>query len=785
MAENRIEILERALERQKKARRQAESILEVKSRELFDTARQLKEANEQLEGLLSEKTAELQGIFVNIVDPYVVMDTYGNVIRMNSAAKEFLGFDHAKNPKNLTELVHPDYEQYTRDSLRQLFRDGFLKNYVARIQVAPGHEPFVQINGSVIYDRDNKPVAAQGIIRDITREREAADLIREQKQQLDIIVDHSPLGIVLTVDGQIIKANHAFEVLTGYPHQEVIGKKLASLSTPEDPDLGARLEREMARGTRDTYHLVKRYVRADGRNILAKATVSAVRDKNGKEVYRVKILEDITRQREAELKIHASESRLSNLIENLNTAVLLEDQDRKIALTNQQFCDIFGITAPPESLKGYDCDTAARQSMGLFEDENGFLDRIDEILKARELVHGEELLLKDGRILERDYIPIYSDEHYQGHLWTYSDVTLPRLYKQTIEQERNKYGSIIANMNLGMIEVDLDDTIQMVNKRFSQMSGYGETELLGQTATEILRVSNKEIIPEMLERRKKGYSDSYEVEVATKKGERKYWLVSGAPRYDEKGRLAGTIGIHLDVTMQKELEAQKELLLKELQASNRELSEYAHIVSHDLKSPLRSVNALVSWMQEDYRDKLGPEGQLQLQMMQDKIEGMDHLIDDILRYSSIQQDAAAQEEVDLNQVVSNIREIIFIPDHVRIVIMDELPVIRAIPAQMHQLFQNLLSNAVTHIENPEGLVTVGCRDIGDFWEFYVEDNGVGIPPEYHQKIFQMFQSISGKRKGTGIGLSIVKKITELHGGEVRVASTPGQGTTFTFTIRKQ
>lgn len=651
-------MLKKALERQKKARRQAEMILEEKSRELYETSRQLQETNARLENLLSEKTSELEGVFVNIVDPYVVMDLDTNVIRMNSAAVQFLGYDHTKEALNLSTLVHPDYRDYTLDALKQLYSVGTLKNYRARIFLKDGSTRFVQVNSSMIYDKDRNPIAAQGIIRDITGEMEAQEQIR------------------------------------------------------------------------------------------------------------------------------ASQNRLATLISNLQTGVLLESEDRKISLTNQMFCDLFQIPVSPDQLKGADCSNAAEESKHHFADPEGFVKRIEKVLKSKKLVLSDELKMKDGRILERDYIPIFSDGKYKGHLWTYQDVTLRKNYKKNIEAQKEKYWSIIANMNLGLVEVDNEDIIQLVNQSFCTMSGYSEKELLGSKAADILKVREKNLIEEKGKERLKGRSNSYEIKVLAKSGKEKHWLVSGAPRYDEAGKVIGSIGIHLDITAQKNLEIQKEELLAELEESNKGLQEYAHIVSHDLKSPLRSISALATWLYDDYKDKLDDAGIYNLQMMQEKVEGMDKLIDGILKYSSIKSESLENSPVDLNTVVNEIREIIFIPDHVNVIIMDPLPTLEADATKMHQLFQNLIGNAVTNIDKEEGIVAIGVKEEKDHWEFYIRDNGVGIPEEYHEKIFKIFQSIGNEERSTGIGLSIVKKIIDLYQGEIWLESEVGQGTTFFFTLKK-
>lgn len=783
--EKEIELLKRALERQKKARQQAERILEEKSKELYSTANRLKEANERLEGLVTSATSELEGVFTNIVDPYIVMDLESNVLKMNNAAKEFFGVNFPEEPLNLKDVVHPDYADYTLASFQNLMSSGVLKNYQANLVLPNGQQPRVQVNSSLILNTAGEPIAAQGIVRDITSETEVKELISEQKRQLDIIVQNSSLGIVLTVDGKIVRSNQAFQKMLGYTGKELQGRTVKQVTVQESfPDSKKNLE-AMEKGEVDHFTMVKKYRRKDGGEIEAKTSVSAVRNLQGELSYQVALIEDIGKELQAERARIASENRLSALVRNLGLGVLLENEARCIELVNQQFCNLFGIPVPPEQMKGADCVSALEEIKNIFADPEAFKSRVNEVLRKQETVLGDELELKDGRIMERDYIPIFHEGTYKGHLWTYNDVTIRKTYKRNLEIQKEKYSSIIANMNLGLLEVDNNEVIQLVNQSFCAMSGYEEKELLGKKASDIIRLKDP---AQMLEKnmvRKTGLTDSYEIEVFNKQGEKRHWLISAAPRYDEQEEIVGSIGIHLDITDQKELELQKERLLKELEASNQGLQEYAHIVSHDLKSPLRSISALVTWMQQDYTEVLDDNGLFNLQLMQEKLEGMDKLIDGILRYSSIDTAHLKTERVDLNKVVGEIREIIYIPEHVQVVIMDTMPEIQADATMMHQLFQNLISNAVVNIDKREGLVTVHTMEKDSHYQFSVRDNGKGIPPAYHKKIFEIFQSVGDEARSTGIGLSIVKKIVDLYGGRIWLESEVGQGTTFHFTIAKR
>ena len=781
-----VAVLKRALDREKRARKEAERLLEDKSKQLYDASLHLREANGRLESLVSKKDVEIDGAFVNIIDPYVVMDLDTKVVNMNSSAKEFLGFDHKKEDVYLSSLVHADYVQYTMESFQTLLQIGILKNYNVKIITRKYGEKFVNINASLIYGENGNPIAAQGIIRDITKEIQIKELLESQKKQQDIIVENSSLGILLVVKDKIVKANKTFVELLGHSEVELQQMSVDDISTIEDVSLYEDILENNKRGNSDKFSIIRKFHKKDGQSIWGKTSVSTVRNDKGEVDYKVVMIEDITQDKISEERLKASEQRLSTLITNLQTGVLLEDENRRMVLTNQKFCDLFNIPLAPEKLKGVNCKKSLDKYKHLFVEPEHMVKRTEHILKKRELVISDELELTDGRTFERDYIPLFIDDVYTGHLWTYNDITLRKNYRKNLEIQKEKYSSIIANMNLGLVEIDGDSNILLANHRYAEMIGIPQEQLVGKNVLELMNLDEQNLnkIKSQFEKRKKNQSDSYEVEVTIANGERKHWLISGAPRYDESGEVVGSIGVHLDITKQKELELQKQKLLTELEDSNKGLQEYAHIVSHDLKSPLRSVTALATWLHDDYKDVLDENGKYNLQMMMEKVEGMDKLIDGILKYSTVNNDVLDNTEVDVNEVIQEITEIIYIPEHVTVKAANKLPIIQADKVKIHQLFQNFLSNAVVNIDKKVGLVEIASKETTTHWLFSIKDNGVGIPEEYHEKIFKIFQSIGNNERSTGIGLSIVKKIIDRYNGKVWLDSEIGVGTTFYFTLEK-
>jgi PAS domain S-box-containing protein len=498
---------------------------------------------------------------------------------------------------------------------------------------------------------------------------------------------------------------------------------------------------------------------------------------------KLKIDELIRNEKEINEKLRASESRLTSMIYNLQTSILIEDEHRRIVIANQTFCNTFDIPLKPEDLIGFDCSNSAEQTKNLFVDSDYFVDRIQEILEKREIVLDEELELKDGRILERRYIPIISNGVYKGNMWSYNDITLDKLYKESIKKEREKYRSIIDNMNIGLLEVDNNDMIQLVNQQFSKMTGFSSDFLLGKKASEVLLDQNSfSIIDGKIKTRKKGESDSYEITFNNAKGEKRTWLVSGAPNYKINGQVIGSIGLHFDITETKLLAIQKEELLRRLEQQNQHLMDYAQVVSHDLKSPLRSIHSLVSWIKEDHDKDFNEKTEKYLSLIQDKVEKMDYLIEGILDYSKIDYKKSVSEIFDLEELVNSIIEFIYVPENIQINIKGKLPVVKDDRFRMHQVFQNIISNAIQHNDKSHGTIEIGCIDEEEQFVFYIKDNGKGIPQSEFKNIFNLFHTL--ETNSTGIGLSVVKRILDQKNEKIWLESVENEGTTFFHTYQK-
>lgn len=234
-------------------------------------------------------------------------------------------------------------------------------------------------------------------------------------------------------------------------------------------------------------------------------------------------------------------------------------------------------------------------------------------------------------------------------------------------------------------------------------------------------------------------------------------------------------------------EHELERLNEELLSINKELDDFAYVVSHDLKAPLRGIGSLATWLRTDYAESIDEEGKRQLELLLDRAKKMESLIESVLRYSRVGRTSESREPVDLNELMAASIEMIQPPPDIHVAVEGELPVVVCERTRIGQVFQNLIGNAVKFMDKPAGTVTISSADKGLFWRIAVADNGPGIAPEYHEKVFQIFQTISPSDDidSTGIGLTLVKKIVEMHGGKVWIESEVGRGSTFFFTLPKE
>lgn len=264
------------------------------------------------------------------------------------------------------------------------------------------------------------------------------------------------------------------------------------------------------------------------------------------------------------------------------------------------------------------------------------------------------------------------------------------------------------------------------------------------------------------------------------------WIfASGSPQFDETGVVRRLAGIVQDISARKQAEEQQAELLKKLTRTNEELNNFTSVASHDLKAPLRGIDQLASWITEDLGDNISNEVSEYLQLMRNRIQRMELLLDDLLNYAHIGQINHEMVMVNTDQLVRDIVDLVATNKKVNLQIPEQLPTLLTQRAPLDLVLRNLIGNAIKHHNKQECTLDISAQPTANGIEFSIADDGPGIPFEYQTRVFAAFQRIKTRDQieGSGIGLALVKKTVELQGETITLESDGVRGCKFRFGWR--
>jgi PAS domain S-box-containing protein len=374
-------------------------------------------------------------------------------------------------------------------------------------------------------------------------------------------------------------------------------------------------------------------------------------------------------------------------------------------------------------------------------------------------------------------------------LATIHDVTERKKAEQALQESEARMRAIFETAVDAIITIDEQGVMERLNPAAQRLFGYSEAEAAGRNVSMLMPQPHRALHD--------GYLAHYR-----ETGEQR---IIGKGREVEGLRKDGSVfpmelsvvemqlgarrmftGMVRDISERKLAEEHNRRLMQEISSANEELTNFAYVVSHDLKAPLRGIGSLADWLATDYAEQFNDEGKEHMRLLINRVHRMGSLIDGILQYSRVGRVKEAHTPVDLNRLLADVVDLLAPPPRFRITVAPGLPTVLIEPTRIQQVFHNLISNAIKYMDKPDGRIDIDCADDGSHWRFSVRDNGPGIEQRHFERIFQLFQTLASRDRveSTGVGLALAKKIVEMYQGRIWLESQTGQGSTFWFTLPK-
>ena len=508
---------------------------------------------------------------------------------------------------------------------------------------------------------------------------------------------------------------------------------------------------------------------------------------------------DVTEQVRHQQRLVESEE-TNRLIMNASLdAIIVADDSRAIQYWTPRAQELFGWT-PEEALgqRMYELLHTRQVNFPISQQEMDYpKDDLDPILNQ---ILEMTAVHKDGREFPVELIVVPYQQHGKTYYCKFiKDISERKETELRLSREETKYRNMIANMKLGLVEMDLDKRVVFANQGFYNMSGYTAEEVIGDTIHKYMPSSEElKLVSAKQQLRREGTSDYYEIPIMNKAGEKRWWHVSAAPSYDERGQLVGSMGIILDITEQKRMEAELAKAKTHAELASKAKEAFLANMSHEIRTPL---NAIIGMIRELSRDDLTAQQQSYLGHTDTAARHLLSIVNSILDLSKIEAGELELEDRDfsLEALVDNVHSILLIKAtskklQMRCDVDPEIwPVHRGDSARIRQVLLNLLDNAIKF--TPKGQVRLHIKVTGETdreqqLRLTVLDTGIGMDQAYQKKIFTKFsqadRSISRRFGGTGLGMPITREIVRLMGGNITVDSTKGRGTKFVidFTLQK-
>ena len=758
---------------------------------------------------LRESEKKYKNIADTILEGLWTTDAEGKTTYVNKQLAEMLGYI----PEEILNQPFFNFvDKPLQNDARQFFerrKKGFKDRYDFRFVKKDGSILWVIVSASPIFDNKGKFVGTMGLLTNIAERKLNEQLLEKSAQQWNSTFNAiSDIICVIDSEGKITRCNHASERLFKKPYENIIGKTCWEvLNCPSE-----RLKKCPIINMQKTHKRETVTQQIDGKWF--HSSVDPIIDDKGNMIGGVHIISDITKYKLAQNQLRESEEKWRIITENSAEYILTVDLNGIIQFINRT------VTIPKEKVIGtsfysYFSDKFKQVIKNCFErikntrrPDSYYAEYIRSIHPIDPIDPIHPTYPKDGNVLsyEAHVGPIIKSDKVVGFVISSLDITERKKAEDALRESEQLYRTITEYSNDMIWTLDSEGNFLFFNRRSEIISGYKLEDLKGKHFSPLIIEKDLSKVNDVFYNVLHGQPQQYEVTFKNKFNKHITLSVNTAPIYS-KGRVTGTVSFGRDITQNKKTEKRIKKTTEELKRSNKELEQFAYIASHDLQEPLRSVYGFTELLKRRYKGKLDNEADEFIEYIVAGTKRMQQMINDLLALSRVGTRGKEFKPTNTADILKTVLENLhfLIEKNQAIVTHDDMPTIMADETQLIQLFQNLIDNAIKfrkkevipeihisatlstkqHIkQNNETKQDNGTRQEGDEWIFSVQDNGIGIDPKDFNKLFIVFHRLHSREKypGTGIGLSMCKKIVERHRGKIWLGSKLGEGSTFYFTI---
>jgi len=728
------------------------------------------------------------------------------------AFEQITGYPHtAVVYEDWRALLHPDDLPIgLRRSTRLLAGEADTSEF--RIITKTGETRWLRDSARPQTDAAERVIRIIGAARDITARKRAEEALQQREAQLQRVTEGSSDGFWdwNVQSGAIYISPRWYEILGYAPDELVLDQELLDqLIHPEDLEQVKATVAAVIDGSADDhrYRQQHRFLRKDGTIcwVLVRGSITQ-RDEDGRALVLSGTITDITARKAAQDALRESEARFRNMADHAPTMIWVTDATGACLFLNRSWYAFTGQTAADGLNFGrltaiHPEDQEKVQTIFLRANKQQTSFEIDYRLQRHDGAYRWMIDTAAPRFDEAG--------EFLGYIGSVTDIDERKRAAEAVQRSEQHLRDIIDNLTAFIMVLTPEGQLLKANRAALQAAGLSPEAVLNKPLVESYWWSYDPTVQRQvqtaIQQAAAGTHTRFDLKTRLVADQYKVVDFMVSPIMAE-GSVTYLVASAVDVTERKQMEqalrdseAQLRALTEtleqrvterttELERSNRELDQFAYIASHDLKEPLRAINNLARWIAEDAGQVLPQPSIEHLVKLRGRVQRMERLLDDLLAYSRV---GRREGEVEIVQTKVLVEEVVYLltpPKGFTVQIDEELPALVTPHAPLALVFRNLIGNALKHHHQPtQGEVHVRAQDLGDFIEFCVSDNGPGIDPHHHERIFELFQVLRPRDEveGSGMGLAIVKKTVEHRNGRIYVDSTPGQGTAFCFTWPKR